>query len=58
MQVQYKTEPNIFIEIDLMGYYGQENCTLSSFKLVGILRYWPRNMKLMAEQKYHPQLFF
>lgn len=30
VQIQYKTQPNIFIEIDLMGYYGQENCTLSS----------------------------
>lgn len=30
MKLQYKTEPNIFIEIDLMGYYGQENCTLAS----------------------------
>jgi len=30
IQVEYKAEPNIFIEIDLIGYYGQENCTLAS----------------------------
>jgi len=33
IQIQYITEPNIFIEIDLMGYYGQENCTLESIPM-------------------------
>jgi hypothetical protein len=33
VQIEYVTEPNIFIEIDLMGYYGQENCTLASIPI-------------------------
>jgi hypothetical protein len=33
VQIEYVIEPNIFIEIDLMGYYGQETCTLASIPI-------------------------
>lgn len=30
VQIKYNIQPNIFVEVDLMGYYGQESCQLGT----------------------------
>lgn len=30
IETMYEVEPHIFVEVDLLGYYGDSNCKISS----------------------------